>query len=259
MFLSVDVGNTQTTLGLIGPSGDVCQCWRAQTDKRATSDEILMILTNFLAGRGYSLESVDAVAVASVVPSLQHAWNACLARLRKPHLMVGTLKEPPIPIRMPYPTQVGADRIANAMEALACYGAPVIVVDFGTATNIDVVAPDGAFVGGVIAPGIMLSAEALFQRASKLSSTPIEVPPHTIGSTSEEALQSGIVVGAAAMAEGLVARIQEELGAPGCPVIATGGLARTVDAVCTCFTQLDPQLTLRGIHRIWRHYRGEQG
>ena len=126
-------------------------------------------------------------------------------------------------------------------------------------TNIDVVAPDGAFVGGVIAPGIMLSAEALFQRASKLSSTPIEVPPHTIGSTSEEALQSGIVVGAAAMAEGLVARIQEELGAPGCPVIATGGLARTVDAVCTCFTQLDPQLTLRGIHRIWRHYRGEQG
>ncbi len=97
MFLSVDVGNTQTTLGLIGPSGDVCQCWRAQTDKRATSDEILMILTNFLAGRGYSLESVDAVAVASVVPSLQHAWNACLARLRKPHLMVGTLKEPPIP------------------------------------------------------------------------------------------------------------------------------------------------------------------
>lgn len=253
MFLSVDVGNTQTTLGLIDSEDKVCQCWRAQTDKRATSDEILMILTSFLAGRDFNLDDVDAVAVASVVPALQHAWSACLARLQKPYLMVGNLPQSPIPIRMPYPEQVGADRIANAMEALACYGAPVIVVDFGTATNIDVVAADGAFVGGVIAPGIMLSAEALFQRASKLSSTPIEVPPHTIGSTSEEALQSGIVVGAAAMAEGLVSRIQAELDAPGCPVIATGGLARTVNSVCSCFTRLDPHLTLRGIHRIWRH------
>lgn len=252
MFLAVDVGNTQTVLGLIDPGHGVVQQWRFKTDKLDTADELVVRLLGLLSSRDVSLDVVDAVAVASVVPSLSRAWRVGLGRLSIEPLMVGAMDDPPIPIAMPYPNQVGADRIANAVEVLRLYGAPAIVVDFGTATNIDVVAADGSFVGGVIAPGVMLGAQALFERASRLSSTPIAMPPSVIGNDSETALQSGIVIGAAAMAEGLVARIKAELGVPDCPVVATGGLARTVGEACTCFTAVDPGLTLRGIYEIWR-------
>lgn len=252
MFLSVDVGNTQTAFGLIDENGCVVHHWRTKTDKLDTADELAVRLAGLLASQGFSMDAVDAVAVASVVPALQRAWRVCLMRLGKDPLMVGLEGPCPIEVALAYPSQVGADRIANAVEAKERYGAPAIVVDFGTATNIDVVASDGAFVGGVIAPGVMLGAQALFDRASKLSSTPIAMPPHVVGRDSEQALQSGIVIGAAAMAEGLVARIQAELGIEGCPVVATGGLARTVSAATDCFTTVDPDLTLRGIHRIWR-------
>lgn len=251
MFLSVDVGNTQTTFGLIDEAGSVACHWRTKTDKLDTADELAVRLTGLLAGQGFSMDSVDAVAVASVVPALQRAWHVCLMRLGKDPLMVGAQGPCPIEVALAYPSQVGADRIANAVEAKERYGPPAIVVDFGTATNIDVVAPDGSFVGGVIAPGVMLGAQALFDRASKLSSTPIAMPPRVVGRDSEQALQSGIVIGAAAMAEGLVARIKAELGVGECPVVATGGLARTVSEATDCFTAVDPDLTLRGIHRIW--------
>ena len=158
---------------------------------------------------------------------------------------------------MPLPRQVGADRIANAVAARNTYGAPVIVVDFGTATNIDVVDEGGAYRGGAISPGLMLSANALFSRAAKLASVPIEAPAHALGSTTEEALQSGLVIGAAAQAEGLVARIRAELGAPEATVVATGGLARTVAQATDVFDAIDPDLTLRGIReiRLWEQAR----
>ena len=156
-------------------------------------------------------------------------------------------------IDMPDPTQVGADRIANAVAARLTYGAPVIVVDFGTATNIDVVDAAGSYRGGAISPGLMLSAAALFSRAAKLSSVPIEAPAHALGETTEAAVQSGIVVGAAAQAEGLVARIKRELDIPNAPVVGTGGLARTVSAATDLFSAVDPDLTLRGIREIWLH------
>lgn len=251
MFLAVDVGNTQTTIGLIDRKGVMVGHWRTKTDRLDTADELAVRLCGLLGSMGYSIDVVDAVAVASVVPPLVRGWRVSLGRLGLKPLMIDSAELSPIPIHMPNPAQVGADRIANGCEALAKYGAPTIVVDFGTATNIDVVDQEGAFVGGVIAPGVMLSAQALFERASKLSSTPIALPPHVIGRDSEEALQSGIVIGAAAMAEGLVARIKAELGVDQCPVVATGGLARTVGGATQCFTAIDPNLTLRGIHRIW--------
>ncbi len=255
MFLSVDVGNTQTRLGLVNEDGCVVHHWRTKTDRLDTADEITARLLGLFTASGRDFDDVDAVAVACVVPDLLHAWRTCLTRLDRAPLMVSSGAGAPIPVALPHPEAVGADRIANAVEARRLYGAPAIVVDFGTATNIDVVDPRGAFVGGVIAPGIMLSASALFSRASKLSGVPIEMPERTIGDSSEHALQSGIVIGTAAMAEGLVARIKDELGVEECPVIATGGLARTVSMACRCFTSVDADLTLRGIHQLWRAQR----
>ena len=146
---------------------------------------------------------------------------------------------------------VGADRIANAIAAEQTYGAPVIVVDFGTATNIDVVDERGAYRGGAISPGLMLSANALFSKAAKLASIPVIAPGRALGDTTETAMQSGLVNGAAAQAEGLVSRIKAELGCPDATVVGTGGLARTVSAATDLFDVIDPDLTLRGIREIW--------
>ena len=164
--------------------------------------------------------------------------------------MVSPLSDYGLEIDMPNPRQVGADRIANAIAARTSYGSPVIVVDFGTATNIDVVDARGAYRGGTIAPGLMLSADALFSRAAKLSSVPIEVPPAALGYDTETAVQSGLVIGAAVQAEGLVARIKSELGIEDAPVIGTGGLARTVSGATDLFDFIDPDLTLRGIFEM---------
>ena len=147
---------------------------------------------------------------------------------------------------------MGADRIANATAAAALYGAPSIVVDFGTATNIDVVDERGAYIGGCIAPGIRISLDALTARAARLASVPLEAPKATIGHTTVEAVQSGTVVGAAAMAEGLIARIKRELDCEDATVIATGGLARVVAEATDAFDHVDPQLTIKGICEIYR-------
>jgi type III pantothenate kinase len=154
-------------------------------------------------------------------------------------------------LKLQNPSAVGADRIANAVAAVNSYGAPVIVVDFGTATNIDVVDRSGAYRGGTIAPGLILSADALFARAAKLSSVPIEAPAHALGDSTETALQSGLVIGAAAQAEGLVARIKKELRIEDATVVGTGGLARTVSAATDLFHVIDPDLPLRAIREIW--------
>ena len=160
-----------------------------------------------------------------------------------------------MPLDLQNPKKVGADRIANAVAAIKSYGSPVIVVDFGTATNIDVVDRTGTYRGGTIAPGLMLSAEALFARAAKLSSVPIAAPEHALGDSTESALQSGLVIGAAAQAEGLVARIKAELDIEDATVVGTGGLARTVSVATDLFDVVDPDLTLRGIREIWSWQR----
>ena len=252
MFLAIDVGNTQTTLGLFDGEGALVRGWRMSTDATDTSDMLHARLFSYFAKDGLSLADVTDAGVASVVPSLERAWRRCLsAHLGREPLVVQAGHDCGMEIAMPLPRQVGADRIANAVAARTTYGAPVIVVDFGTATNIDVVDATGAYRGGAISPGLMLSAGALFSRAAKLASVPVEAPEHTLGSTTEEALQSGLVVGAAAQAEGLVARIKAELGAPDATVVGTGGLARTVSRATDVFDAIDPDLTLRGIREIW--------
>lgn len=257
MFLAIDVGNTQTTLGLFAEDGQLVHGWRMATNASDTSDALHARLFSYFAKDGLDFSCVSDAGVASVVPALERAWVRCLGcRIGHDPLVVRPGHACGLEIAMPHPNQVGADRIANAVAAKATYGVPVIVVDFGTATNIDVVDASGAYRGGAISPGLMLSAEALVKRAAKLASIPVAAPEHALGDTTETAMQSGLVIGAAAQAEGLVARIEAELGEPDATVVGTGGLARTVASATTLFDAIDPDLTLRGIREIWLWGRG---
>ncbi|WP_322290501.1 type III pantothenate kinase [Paratractidigestivibacter sp.] len=256
MFLAIDVGNTQTTLGLFDDEGGLVRGWRMVSDAAQTSDMLHARLWTYFAKDGVELAEVTDAGVASVVPPLQRAWWVCLRELlgHEP-LRIDASTDYGMPIDMPDPSTVGADRIANAIAAVETYGAPVIVVDFGTATNIDVVDQRGAYRGGAISPGLMLSANALFSKAAKLASIPVVAPEHALGNSTETAMQSGLVIGAAAQAEGLVARMKAELGAPDATVVGTGGLARTVSQATDLFDTVDSDLTLRGIRQIWLRQR----
>lgn len=253
MLLAIDMGNTQTALGLFD-GDDLLRSWRMPTDRTFTKDEIHMRLLGYFGMYGLEVGAVDAIAFAGVVPELLLAWQRVAEELGVPFVQVGPGTAAVTLVDAPNPAEVGADRIANATAAATLYGAPSIVVDFGTATNVDVVDRGGAYIGGAIAPGIRVGLDALTARAAKLASVTLEAPGATIGRNTIEAVQSGTVVGAAAMAEGLVARIRRELGpaGAGARVIATGGLAVVVAACTDVFDAVDPQLTLKGIREIWR-------
>lgn len=260
MLLTIDVGNTQTTIGLFDDNGSIETGWRMPTLHTDTSDSLRSRLHGYFVMDGYDYAAITDAAVASVVPVLTRAWLRCFQRmLGHDPLLVGPGAHCGMPINLQNPKRVGADRIANAVAAARRYGSPVIVVDFGTATNIDVVDQNGAYRGGTIGPGLILSADALFARAAKLSSVPIEMPAHALGDSTESALQSGLVIGAAAQAEGLVARIKDELNIPSATVVGTGGLARTVSAATDLFDVIDADLTLRGIREIWLWQREHEG
>jgi type III pantothenate kinase len=260
MFLSIDVGNTQTTLALFDESGDCVRQWRMASAISDTADSLRSRLYGFFQMDGLRLADVNGAAMASVVPMLTAEWSKALGEgLNVETLVVDARRDCGIEVGLAIPEQAGADRIANALAARTTYGAPVIVVDFGTATNIDVVDADGIFRGGAIMPGMKLAAGALFSRAAKLSSVPLTVPPRALGDTTETAVQSGIVIGAAAMAEGLVSRIERELGIEGAPVVGTGGYAREVAKATDLFCAVDPDLTTRGIYQIGRHRAEKRG
>ncbi len=252
MLLTIDVGNTQTTLCLFDTTHSIAKQWRMATDTTDTTDQLHERLFGYFLMNNFSLEIVCKAAIASVVPILTQRWEECIRELYgfTPYVVDAT-KDCGMNIDMPYPTQVGADRIANAVAAKSLYGAPCIVVDFGTATNIDVVDANGSFCGGAIMPGFMLSAQSLFARAAKLSSVTLVAPKNALGKTTEEALQSGMVIGAAAQIEGLVARIKKELGNEEIPVIATGGVAPIVMEATDIFDHHNPDLTLIGVKKIY--------
>lgn len=255
MFLSIDVGNTQTTLGLYDTEGVGQAGWRLATVPTDTSDMLRASLHDFFAMDGEDLDGVEAAGLACVVPVLARAWTRCLEReIGVKPLLITSEMAGGLNVGLPNRATIGADRLANAVAAQESYGSPVIVVDFGTATNIDVVDRDGVYRGGAISPGVMVSAAALFSHAAKLSSVPIEAPAHALGDTTETAVQSGLVIGAAAQAEGLVARIKGELDIPDAQVVATGGLARTVSAATDLFDVVDDDLTLRGVFLIWQNH-----
>lgn len=252
MLLAIDLGNTQTALGLFNGS-ELVQSWRMPTDHTFTKDELHVRLLGYFQMYGISLAQVSALAFAGVVPQLLREWRGVAVQLGVPFVQVGSDTAAVTKVDAPNPAEVGADRIANAVAAAELYGAPSIVVDFGTATNLDVVDARGYYIGGAIAPGIGISMDALSSRAAKLASVPMEVPAHAIGRNTVEAVQVGIVMGTAAMTEGLVGRIRRELGEAGrnAQVIATGGLAGVVANCTEVFDHVDQQLTLQGIRLIW--------
>src|SRR5580765_4253675 len=220
MLLAVDVGNTQTVLGLY--DGDrLTEQRRLATDSSRTGDELGALLGEML-----DLESVDGICLSSTVPALVREFELFAERwARAPILVVGPGAKTGIPVRYDDPREVGPDRIVNAVAAKERYGAPCIVVDFGTSTNFDIVSPEGEYVGGVLAPGVEISMDALFARAARLLRVPFAAPERVIGKTTTSGLQSGMVYGFAGQVDGIAERIREELGAPDAPVVATGGLA----------------------------------
>lgn len=257
MLLAIDMGNTQTALGLFD-NEKLAASWRMPTDHTFTKDELHVRLMGYFRMYGLELAQIDAIAFAGVVPQLLREWQGVSDQLGARFMQVGPDTASVTLVDAPNPAEVGADRIANATAAAAIYGAPSIVVDFGTATNIDVVDARGCYIGGAIAPGIRISMDALTARAAKLASVPLEAPDHAIGRNTVECVQVGAVVGAAAMTEGLVARIKRELreggrdGGRDPRVIATGGLAGIVAGCTDAFDAVDQQLTLKGIRLIWQ-------
>jgi len=246
VLLAVDVGNTQTVLGLYDGERLVDH-WRLATDRSRTGDEL-----GVLIGGLVDPESVDGVCLSTTVPSLVREWERLCERWADaPLLVVGPGVKTGIPIRYDDPREVGPDRIVNAVAAKARYGAPAIVVDFGTSTNFDVVSPAGEYVGGVLAPGIEISMEALFARAARLVNVDFAAPPSVIGKTTVGGLQSGLVYGFAGQVDGIVARIREELQAPEARAIATGGLAEVVAPHSAVIERVDPFLTLEGLRLVW--------
>jgi type III pantothenate kinase len=246
MILAVDIGNTQTVLGLF--EADALDAhWRVSTDATLTADELRVKIGGLLAAEDLRWTDVRRVVVSSVVPALTSAYAEMAEKTtgRAP-MVVGPGLKTGLAIRYENPAEIGADRIVNAVAALASYGAPLVVVDFGTATTLDVLAADGAYLGGAIAPGVETSAEALFSRAARLSEVDLEAPAHVIGTNTRASVQAGLVLGQAAMVDGLVRRAWTEMGGQ-TRVVATGGLAPRLAPLCETVTDVDTDLTLRGL------------
>ncbi|MFN8111065.1 MAG: type III pantothenate kinase [Thermoleophilia bacterium] len=255
-LLAVDVGNTHTMAGVF-VGAKLQHEWRISTERGATADELAAAHDQILRLRGGSLDDLEAMIVASVVPALTSGYTALGARyLDRPALVVGPGIRTGMPLAIDNPRELGADRIVNAVAAFRRYGGPVIVVDLGTATTFDVVSAEGVYLGGAIAPGIETSLDALAQRAARLARVDLVPPQRTIGRSTVESMRSGVILGAVAMVDGLVNRIREELGGAA-TVVATGGLAPMVCALSEEVEENVPMLTLEGLRLIYELNVGE--
>jgi type III pantothenate kinase len=250
MLLAIDVGNTQTAVGVYS-GRDLLHEWRIATEPEATVDELAARHDQLLRLRGGSLAEIDDVVVGSVVPALTAAYqDLSIKYLERSALVLSPGVRTGISVRVDNPHELGADRLANAVAAYDRFGHACIVVDFGTATTFDAVSDDAEYLGGVIAPGIETSLEALSSRAARLMRVDLVPPARVIGKSTVECMQSGIIYGSVGQVDGVVARMKEELG-PDVAVVATGGLAGLVAPLSVHIQEHLPQLTLDGLQLVF--------
>ncbi|MDB4930490.1 MAG: Pantothenate kinase type CoaX-like [Myxococcaceae bacterium] len=250
MLLVIDVGNTNTVLGVYEGSR-LLHHFRVESARGRTSDEYTVTLRALLEHRGIDPSAISASALACVVPSLSETFTRVVrTAFNHDPMVVGPGIKTGMPILYEQPREVGADRIVNAVAAYERERCGLIVVDFGTATTFDVVSPKGEYLGGVIAPGVQIAADALFTRAAKLPRVELTMPSKVLGRNTQHAMQAGILFGYVGLVDGLVERIRGEMGFP-CKVIATGGLARTIAPESKSIEEVDDFLTLDGLRILW--------
>ena len=254
MLLVVDVGNTQTHLGAFRGE-ELLHDWRFATVRESTADELGSRLRNLLALRELTFADLDASILSSTVPQLRPEWTAMAERyLGHTMPVIGPGLRTGMPIRMDNPREVGADRLVNSVAAYERVGGPCVIVDFGTAITYDVVSGDGEYVGGIIAPGVEISLEALTSRAAAIPKIDLAPPRALIGKSTVEAIRSGVIYGFAAQVDGMIARLRGELG-DGTEAIATGGLASAIVPFCELIEDIDEMLTLTGLRIIFERNR----
>ena len=268
MLLTIDIGNTQTVLGLFEGSR-LRHTWRLTSETNRSADELHAIVVQLYleAAKVDSIvPTINQVIIGSVVPTLTQTWaelsqNISYHRRAAKPIVVDATITSKFSAHIPNPAEIGADRIANALAAKMLYGSPAIVVDFGTATNIDVINEEGNYIGGVISPGIQTSADALFSSAARLPIAKLELPERVIGTTTKTAVQSGLLYGEAAKINALIGALKKEqhmLAYLGVPIIATGGLAPLVTPLLPMLTHHDEHLTLKGLYLIAEFIRRER-
>lgn len=256
MLLVIDVGNTNTVLGVYSEENLLAD-WRLETRKHSTADEYGILIKDLFHLSPLAMEEVKGISISCVVPPL----SPVLERMSQKYfgikpLMIGPGIKTGMPILYDNPREVGADRIVNSVAAYEKYGGPVIVVDFGTATTFDAISKEGEYLGGVISPGIMISIEALFEQASKLPRIELVKPKTVIGKNTVSSMQSGLIYGYVGLVSEIVARAKKEMG--GKPyVVATGGLAGIIAQETDSIDAEDPYLTLEGLRIIYIRNRGE--
>jgi type III pantothenate kinase len=254
MLLAVDIGNTNTAFGLARATNDaeMAASWRLASVRDRTGDEWFSLLSPLLTAAGFGAGDIDGMIVSSVVPAIGSAVKDFGRRcLGIDPIFVGSHLDLGIRLDVDNPTEVGSDRLVNCAYAFNRLGGPLIVVDLGTATKIEAVTTDGVYLGGVIAPGLGLSLDALATRAARLYAVELKLPERAIGRNTVAAVQSGVVAGHLSMIEGMVTRVAQELGAPE-HVVLTGGFSGSLASASELFTNYVPDLTLRGLQFLYR-------
>jgi len=250
MLFVIDIGNTNIVMGIY--QGDKLEhYWRISTDISKTSDELGLLLNQLFCYKGLSFKDINAIAISSVVPNLMSDMKTmCEEYIGVKPLIIGSNIKTGLEIKVDNPKEVGADRIVNAVATIEKYGAPVIVVDFGTATTFDAISSEKYYLGGAITPGIGISMDALFSKAAKLPRVELKKPDSIIGKSTVKCMQAGIIYGYISQVDGIVNRMKKELG--GLPVVvATGGLSGFIVPYCDTVDHVDPYLTLEGLKIIF--------
>ena len=252
MLLAIDIGNSNISVGLFGKGRDLKFLASIDTDSRKTADQISIDLMNLFALYGYDIHKVTGAIFSSVVPGINFMMHKSLTRLLgKEPMVVGPGIKTGLNIRMDNPAEIGSDLIVASVAAIHDYGAPLLIVDMGTATTITAIDKDGVYTGGCICPGLKISLEALTGRTAQLPGISLDEPQRAIGKNTRDAMRSGIMFGAAAMLDGLLDRMEQELGTPA-TVVATGGISKFVVPLCRRKLIYDRTLMLKGLNLLYQ-------